>query len=102
MNLKRLLGIGARKAARLAADDSLRKQFARLEAENELLREQVAYWKGKAESLLDAALAKAGHTPVMKHEPLTPQAAAMLQPYAGLAVQTINPAPSTPREAAKS
>lgn len=99
MNWKRLLGIGARKAARLAADDSMRKQYARLEVENETLRAERDYWKRKAETLIDAALAKAGHTPVMAHETRTATAAA--QPFAGLAVTTINSAPAAPREAAK-
>jgi hypothetical protein len=101
MNLRRLLGLGARKAARLAADDSMRKQYARLEVENDTLRAERDYWKRKAEALIDAALAKAGHTPVMARDTLGNEALGFQQPFAGLAVTTVNRVPTTPREAAK-
>lgn len=102
MNLKKWLGIGVRKAARLAADDTMRKQYARLEVENDTLRAERDYWKAKAETLIDAALAKAGHTPVMANQTLAGGAAAVAQPFLGLRVTTVTDPPARAKEATKS
>lgn len=102
MNLKKWLGIGARKAARLAADDSVRKQFTRLEVENDILKAERDYWKAKAETLIDAALAKAGHTPVMQHQSLAGASAAIAQPFLGLRVTTVTDPPARAKEATRS
>lgn len=93
MNLKRLLGIGARKAARMAADQAVRSELAKAEARLELLTDERDYWKARCETLIDAALVKNGHTPVMVNTPASTQA--QPHPFAGLRVTEVGEAPKS-------
>lgn len=90
--LSALFSIGAKKAARLAADETMKRDLARLEADNATLRAQVEYWQRRAETLIDAALAKAGHTPVMA-TPTTAADAAPSSPFDGLRITAIGETP---------
>lgn len=86
-----ILAIGAKKAARLAADETMKRDLARLEAENAALREQAQYWQRRAETLIDAALAKAGHTPVMAPPGAGPSVPP--SPFDGLRITEIGETP---------
>lgn len=82
---RKILGFGARKAAEMAATG----RIARLEAENAALREQVAYWQARAESLIDADRVQRGQAPVMSKS-----AAVAVNPFSGMAITAIRPEPA--------
>lgn len=84
---RQAFGFGARDAGKLACA----KEVGRLEEKLATAEKDRDYWKVRAETLIDAALAKNGHTPVMTHVPADgARAASMASLFGGLSVKTIN------------
>lgn len=82
---RQIFGFGAKAAGKLACT----KEIGRLEERLEAAERDRDYWKKRCETLIDAALAKAGHTPVMQHQP-TDSPASLMSAFAGLAVKNIH------------
>lgn len=83
-----VFGFGAKAAGKMACAS----EIARLEERLKIAERERDYWQARAETLIDAALARTGHTPVMSNTPVPTSPDGLARAlFSGLSVKEIHP-----------